>query len=727
MILTEVLLNNYLPYAKGVIIGRAIPSIDGLKPVQRRILYAMYLMGLLEGGKVKSSKIVGNTMTYHPHGDAAIYETMVRMSIGNESLNVPFIDSKGNFGKVYSKELAYAAPRYTEAKLAPICKALFGDIKNGAVDFISNFDNTEIEPTLLPVAFPNILVNPSSGIAVSTSSNIPHFGLVNVCKSTRKRIKGEINGPAELAKYIGVPEFTTGGILHTTEEGLEKLMATGKGSFKVSGTAITYPNYIEITEIPYRVSAETIINEITELVKAGELREVSSAIDNIGLEGFKIIINIKRGYNSAEVLEKLYRNTSLRSTISFNTRVILDDRCEELGVLELMDKWIEFRLQTLNRIYKFKKEKAEGKEYLLVAWEKVASDIEDVANIVVGNKQDEAIRIIGSKYGLDDVQVKNLIDNKISALTKDNVEKKLKELENLRGDIREYKEIIANDILKKNIICSELEEIEKKYGTEKRTQMGDEIIEVKNSDLKPKIDDSEVEVILTKNGYIKRLITERDNKALKLDGDQEIRRWKIKNNEHILVFTYGGECHKILVDSIDASRGNCKDKISNMLNLPDERQILLIDVAGDYSGYFNLVYPNGRGVRVLYDRVSGNRSKYKSLFEPSEVGRVWITKSDKFFMVTHRRKAAYCDLTFLSQLSNRIAFKVARVGSNDDVFGLLPEECVPDMSKINLERYMKDYCVSIGKDELWEPKGKKVEEKKETEDEEETTDSYSLL
>ena len=711
MDITKVLLTNYLPYAKGTIIGRAIPSIDGLKPAQRRILYTMFKMGLLNGKKTKSSNIVGVTMKLHPHGDMAIYETMVRMAAGNESLNVPYIESKGNFGKVYSKDLAFAAPRYTEAKLAAICSELFDGIDEGAVDFINNFDDTTQEPTLLPAKFPSILVNTSSGIAVSTSSSIPSFDLKAVCDATIGIIDGSITEVSGLMEVLGTPEFSTGGYVHANKADLEELGKTGKQSFVVSGVVTTYPNRIEINEIPYRTNAEAITEAIIEHAKSGEIKEVADVSNEIDLEGFKLTVEIKRGYNASEVLAKLCRLTTLRMSMSFITRVIIDDRCEELGIYNLIERWIEFRMATIQKMYKHKCDKERSEEHLLKAWEIIKLDIRDVANLIANKSEAEALEQLTQAYPLDLKQAEHILDMKIKMFTNDNLLKKLRELDRTRENIVNLQAVIDSDSKKSQMIVADLTRIGKKYGVKRKTHQADPIVPIgTHGETKVVVDDALVNVILTKSGYLKRLVSLKDITGFNLpDGEQEDKRWVIKNNDHVLVFTYSGEVHKILVDSIDASRNGLKDKIVNLLHIVDEKQILHIDVAGDYSSNFNIIYPNGRGMRVYYSKIAGGRNKYKSLFDAGEPGKMWLTKAEQFFMITAKKKAAYCDLKLLGVFTNRVAFKVARVGTNDRIFGIQPVDNVPDISKIDIARYNKEYCVSIGTDELWAGANRAVE------------------
>ena len=703
MDIKQVLLSNYLPYAKGTIVGRAIPSIDGLKPSQRRILFTMYKAGLINGGKTKSSNIVGQVMRYHPHGDMSIYDTMVRLSTGYEGLNVPYVESKGNFGKVYSEDLAYAAPRYTEAKLSPICREVFDGIDEDTVEFIDNFDNTLKEPTLLPVKFPSILVNPSNGIAVGLSSNIPSFSLTNVCNATIGILKGNIKTVDELMDVLGVPEFTTGGYVHADKNTLNNLGETGKGTFTISGSVTTYPDRIVIHEIPYKTTAEAIVSSIEEHVKSGELKEVVDVSDEIDLKGFRLVVMLKGRSNPKAVLSKLCRLTPIRTKVSFNTRVVINNRCEDVGLLSLLNYWIEFRTLTIERLYKYRKKIATSEEHLLKAWEMIKDDIQSVARLIVSKSEAEAKSELMSKYGLDAEQVNYIFDIKIKMFTEDNLAKKMKELNDRRNTISECNIIIGSDDEKHKIIIDDLTRIIKSYGKENKTHQAPIIVEEPEQKEEDQVDDTVVTVILTKSGFLKRLVSLKDIASYELpDGEEEVHRWAAKNSEYLAVFTYDGTVHKILVNSIDAGRGPLKDELYKLIGLPNSDTILFVDTAGDYSKYFNLVYPNGRGTRVYYNKFSGNRKKYKGLFDPCTPGNVWITFADKFFMITQKRKAAYCNLELMGMLSNRVAFKVARVNTGDHILGLQPIEKVPDIERIDLERYSKDYTVCINDDILWE-------------------------
>lgn len=704
MEVTKLLMMNYLPYAKGTIINRAIPQIDGLKPSQRRVLYTMHEMGLDKESTIraKSSRIAGQVLKYHPHGDDAVYDTMVRMSVDHEAMNVPYIDSKGNFGKVYSSSLQYANKRYTEAKLTKVASEFFKGIDENAVDFVPNFDNSDTEPVILPVSFPNILVNANKGIAVGTSSNIPCFSLKNVCNATKGILKGEITDCEQLADVLGVPEFTTGGFVHADKNSLVELAKTGYGTFTISGAVNTYTDRIIIYEIPYNTTCDDIEDAIRERAKSGELKEVSNVKNETDINGFKMTVHLKRGSNVHAVLNKLCRLTPLRNNITFKTRVIIDNKCKELGILDLLHEWIIFRRTTIRRILTYNINKKKDRRHKLSAWEKIYNRIPEVLKFLSEHKYDESREWLAKVFNMDDIQVDVIMDTKISNVTVDKAIKALSEIKEIDDEIKTLDFIINNDSEIDKKIIEDLDRIVKIYGTENKTQQADIIVPepvVREEDL---ISDEPVMVAITKKFLIKRFTTIKEMSNYSVPaGDAELMRFNIKNNDHLLVFTTSGAVHKLLVNDIDASRGGFKENIATKLGLLDTSQIIWIDAAGDYSGYFNLIYPNGKGVRVFYNRASGKRAKYIGLYKECEPGNYWVTRSNKFFMITQKRKASYCDLSNLGIISARSAFKIARVNSGDRIYGLQPLERVPNINNIDIQRYCRDYTVNIGEDQLW--------------------------
>ena len=706
MKLESLLLTNYMPYAKATIVSRAIPAIDGLKPVQRRSLYIMKDMHLDGTENAKCLRINGQVVRLHPHGDSSIYDAIVLMSTGYDGLNVPYVRSKGSFGKVYSRDLMQAFPRYTEARLEPICDELFDGLKENAVDMVDNFDGSEKEPTLLPVKFPNILVNTNSGVAVGFSSNIPSFSLKNVCTATKEVIQGKIKTPKDLSLVLGVPEFTTGGYVHANEEMLEKLCETGRGSFIISGQVERYSNKIIINEIPYNTTAEDIMDAIADRIKDGTIKGIKNVFDEIGLEGLRLVIEIKNGYTSSEVLNQLRRLTPLRTSISFRTRVIIDNRCKEIGIFDLLNTWIDFRRNTIKRIYEFRLGKYSDREHLLSTWEKIKGNVQAVAQLITSNTEEVAKALLMKNYGLDEEQVEYLLEMKVRSLTNDRANRSLKELAEVRENIANVKKVVSDDKEKDRIIIQDMDNIIAKYAKDNKTNKADALTEEDFKAPEVKISEETVTVLLTRSGYTKRLVSISELNNITTDnkyyGEDIIRRWVIKNNEHILVFDRFGTVHKLLVDNIDSSRGGLKEMLYQKAGIEKPEDMIWADSCGDYTGYFNLVFPNGRGTRVHYSRAIGKRTQYTGLYDEVAPRRYWITQEDKFFMVTSRNKASYCDLSLLGVVvRNRSAFKVARVASGDYFTRLVNWKDVPYQHMINLDKYNKDYTVSIGTDRLF--------------------------
>ena len=710
MDLARALRRNYLPYAKTVITMRAIPGIDGFKPVQRRIMYTMYIMGLLTGNKVKSQDIVGTTMRLHPNGDSSIYDAMVLMGSGREQLNVPWIESKGNFGKVYS-DIAHAAPRYTEAKLSAVSKELFDGINENAIDMVPNFDNSREEPALLPVKFPSILVNNTYGIAVGTSSCIPSFSLKSVCEATIGRLNGTINDFQTLAKALGHLEFTTGAFVHTSDRLLEHLCETGKGSFVLSSRAELYNNKIVITEIPYNTTDKAILTAISNLVKEKKITGIQEARDESGLNGLRLEIDIRKGYNSRDILKQLYNLTPLRTTISFRTKVIVDKRCKELNLMGVIDHWIKFRRDCVKRIYTYRLQKQTEKEHLLSLWDKIKDHIQEIIKMIASNTNDAAKNNLMNMYGLDDIQADFLLDMKIRNITKDKALAELEKLDKIREDIKFSTAIVTDDKAKDELIIEELREIIKTYGTESKTTPVRELTPEDTEEKKVEISSEDVVVVLTDTGYLKRLTSIKDlaGKYVSKNGDEEVRRWLIKNDSHLLVFDRFGCVHKILVDTIDTSAAQkLTDKLTDLAGVEKQSDIIWVDKCDDYSGYFNIIYPNGKGLRVYYSKAKGNRAKYKSLYDEVQPNNYWVTQEDKFFMITNREKATYVDITTLGMFSNRSAFKVARLSNGDSFKMLQPYNKVPNVGLIDLGKYHKEYTVAIRDDVLYVKEGQVV-------------------
>lgn len=701
--LSPTTIRYFMPYAKSTIIERAFCFIDGLKPVQRRALYIMFTKKLLgkDKSRSKSQAIVGRTMEIHPHGDSSIYEAIINMSNAHEGMLAPYVDGKGNFGKVYNKT-HYAHQRYTEVKLTDICECLFDEINDDAVDFVPTFDEKENEPVLLPSKFPNILVNSTAGIAVGMSANIPSFALRNVCNATIAVLEGRVKSFADLADLLGVPEFPIGGRIHTSHEMLTKLCETGEGKFKLSATMIPYKDKIVITDIPYNSKAEDIIQEATEAYKDGRLKDISEIKDNTGRQGFLMTVKLRRGADPRDVMRKLYRYTSLRNSISFKTSVIIGNRCrDQMSLLDVIEEWIKFRMEVIRRVYSFRLKNKQHDLNVAMLWPKIIDDIPRVINIIAKNGEDEAKEIIKKEYGLTDEQIEYILDLRLRQITRQRAEKAIQNLEQLKSEVKYIESLVKDDNEKKKLIIKELREIADKYGTDAKTVQEEPLTDADEAEVQAPVNDDLVTVVLTKSGCIKRLLTLRDITNFEVaPGDKEVRRWTVKNNEYMLVFTYDAAVYKVLVDDIDASRGYPKESLSAKLGISSKDNILWVDKADDYSGHFNVIYPNGKGDRVNYSRASGKRAKYIGLFEPCQPKGCLLTLADKFFLVTKRNKAAYVDLSFYEG-SNRTRFKIARISSGDGIRGVKTYDSVPFIHKIDLGKYTKGYTVSIGNDEVF--------------------------
>ena len=712
----KIILKNGLMYAKGIILDRAIPAIDGFKPSQRRVLYAMRRMNLTGGTKAKCSKIAGMTLTFHPHSDVSAYLTSVLMTDNNETYNIPYISGKGTYGKVYSRDLQPAKMRYPESGLSKVGESLFDEIKSGAVDFRPNFDNTEDEPVLLPVKFPTILVNPISGVAVAKSCVIPSFSLSRVCEATCGVIAGKITTPEELAEVLDHPEYSTGGYIHCNKELMTKLCKTGKATFTITGAVECYSDKIIVKEIPFTTTCEEIKDSIVELVNEGTLKEISDIHEGISIKGLKLEVKVKRGYNSREVLEKLYRYTKLRDKISYQIKVIKDNECiDNIGVLDLINIWLEFRHECIIKAQKKKLESLNKEIHEMEAWELINGDIKGVTDILLNNKAKKATELIEQKYGMDELQSQYLVSLRLVDITVDNMVKHIEQVKEKRESIEQVKGLI-NDPKKRGIlIMNQLLEVSNKFGKEEKTRKADILID-NGKELKRKISDEEVVLKITRNGYIKRLIGLNDIMRFECPaGDSVFRTITCRNNEYLLVFTTDGVMHKILVDDIDASRGKVTESIADKLHLEPTSKLLWVDNSGDYRGYFNLVYPNGKGERIYYEKAAGKRMKYISMYPPVQLGNVWVTQEDKFFIITARGSAAYVDSSKIGTFTSRRVFRIARIRSNDRIIGIQPLSRVPDISKIDISKYNKDYTVSIGNDVLWD--NKEIERRRQEEKE----------
>ena len=556
--ITDTLRENYMPYAMSVIVSRAIPEIDGFKPSHRKLLYTMYKMGLLNGNRTKSANIVGQTMKLNPHGDAAIYETMVRLTRGNEALLMPFVDSKGNFGKVYSRDMAYAAPRYTEAKLDAFCAELFRDIDTDAVDFVDNYDGEMKEPTLLPTTYPNILVSANTGIAVGMASNFCGFNLAEVCRTTIELIK---NPEHDILSTLPAPDFTTGGDLIYDEAEMRAIYRTGRGSFKVRAKWAynKKDNLIEITEIPYTTTIEAIIDKIAELVKNGKVREIADVRDETDLSGLKIAIDLKRGTDPEKLMAKLMKMTTLQDSFSCNFNVLIAGMPRVLGVAELLDEWTAWRTECVRRRVFFDLNKKKDKLHLLLGLRKILLDIDKSIKIIRETEEDaNVIPNLMEGFGIDKIQAEFIADIRLRNINKEYILKRTQETEALENEIKKLEEIVKSKAKIRNIIIKELEQIIKKYPSERRTRIitADNVQQFDEED---HIEDYPVLLFLTREGYFKKITPQswrmsRDHKLK--EGDEVFWTAEATNKNEIIFFANMQQAYKAHLYDFEDSKAS---------------------------------------------------------------------------------------------------------------------------------------------------------------------------
>lgn len=600
-IITDTLTKNFMPYAMSVILSRAIPEIDGLKPSHRKLLYTMYNMGLLKGGTIKSANIVGRTMQLNPHGDASIYETMVRLSRGNETLLYPFVESKGNFGKAYSKNMMYAASRYTEAKLAPICKELFDDIDKDTVDFVDNYDNTMKEPRLLPVTFPSILCNVTTGIAAGMASSIASFNLKELCETTIALIK---NPEHIVSDTLVAPDFVGGGYIIYDKEELEKIYATGRGSVKVR-SKYTYDksyNCIDITQIPPTTTSEAIIDKIIELAKANKIKEISDIRDETDLKGLKITIDLKRGVDADKLMARLYKMTPLEDSFSCNFNVLINGVPKVRGVKEILNEWIIFRLNCVKRRINFSLAKKRKQLHLLKGLSKILLDIDKAIKIIRETESEsEVIPNLMIGFGIDEIQAEYVAEIKLRHLNREYILKRIKDIENLEDDIAELETILSSKTRMKKIIITELEGVIDKYDTGRHSEIlynvSDEVVETE-----AEVADYPVTVFITEGGYAKKIRTAnlRMSGEQKLkEGDRIIESVECSNRDEILAFTNAHQVYKAKVDDFQDTKASVLGEyVPSKLDMEEKEEVSYIAVFSEYKGYMIFVFENGKIAKV---------------------------------------------------------------------------------------------------------------------------------
>ncbi len=600
-IITDTLTKNFMPYAMSVILSRAIPEIDGLKPSHRKLLYTMYNMGLLKGSTIKSANIVGRTMQLNPHGDASIYETMVRLSRGNESLLYPYVESKGNFGKAYSKNMMYAASRYTEAKLAPICKELFDDIDKDTVDFVDNYDNTMKEPRLLPVTFPSILCNVTTGIAAGMASSIASFNLKEVCETVIALMK---NPEHVISDTLIAPDFVGGGYVIYDKQEFEKIYATGRGSVKIR-SKYTYDksyNCIDITEIPPTTTSEAIIDKIIELVKANKIKEISDIRDETDLKGLKITIDLKRGTEPDRLMARLYKMTPLEDSFACNFNVLINGVPKVRGVAELLDEWIKFRLACVTRRINFSLTKKRKQLHLLKGLSKILLDIDKAIKIVRETESEtEVVPNLMIGFGIDEIQAEYVAEIKLRHLNREYILKRIKDIEVLEDEIADLEKTLSSKTRMKKIIIAELENVMNKYDNGRRSEILYDVPE-DEADTESDIPDYPVTVFITAGGYAKKIRTAnlRMSGEQKLkEGDTIIETVECSNKDEILAFSNKAQVYKAKVDDFQDTKASVLGEyVASKLNMEEEEETSYIAVFSEYKGYMVFVFENGKIAKV---------------------------------------------------------------------------------------------------------------------------------
>jgi len=633
--IVETLKVNYMPYAMSVIVSRAIPEIDGLKPSHRKLLYTMYKMGLLNGAKTKSANVVGQTMKLNPHGDMAIYETMVRLTTGNGALLHPLIESKGNFGRVYSRDMKFAAPRYTEVKLAEISSELFRDIDKDTVDFTDNYDGTMKEPVLLPTVFPNILVNPNQGIAVGMASNICSFNLKEVCEATIAYIK---NDNVDFIEYLKAPDFSTGGDLIYNEKELRNIYETGRGSFKVRARYRfdKANNCIEIYEIPYTTTSEAIIDSIAELVKNGKIKDISDVRDETDLNGLKIALDIKRSTDPDALMNKLFKLTPLEDSFGCNFNILINGKPQVLGIKGILDCWIEFRMMCIRRQTAFDIRKKSERLHLLEGLAKILLDIDKAIRIIRGTEKDEqVVPNLMNGFGIDQAQAEFIAEIKLRNLNKEYIIRQTSNIEALKAEIADLEDIYNKESRVLDIICRQLKEISKKYGQPRKTGIiNEQHIEVVTEEVM--IEDYNVKLFLTVQGYLKKIPLT----SLRASGDQKlkeedeiIQETEARNKSELILFSNRCVAYKLKVHEInDCKTSMLGEYLENILEMGDGERIIYMVATDDYSGYMLFSFENGKCAKIplsSYETKTNRKKLINAYSDESPLCDIRFLKEDR--------------------------------------------------------------------------------------------------
>ena len=654
--ITDTLETNYMPYAMSVIVSRAIPEIDGFKPSHRKLLYTMYKMGLLNGARTKSANIVGQTMRLNPHGDAAIYDTMVRLSKGYGALLHPFVDSKGNFGKVYSRDMAWAASRYTEAKLSAICAELFRDIDSDTVDFIDNYDNTMKEPALLPTTFPNILVSANQGIAVGMASQLCGFNLGEVCDTTIAYLK---NPDCDLTETLLAPDFPTGGEVICDVDALREIYSTGRGGVKVRARwrYDKKENLIEVYEIPYTTTTEAIMDKVAELIKAGKVKEITDMRDETDLNGLKLTIDLKRGTDPDKLMQKLMKSTTLQDTMSCNFNVLIAGMPRVMGVRELLDEWCAWRTECVRRRVYFVMSKKKDKLHLLKGLKRILLDIDKAIKIIRETEAEaDVVPNLMIGFGIDQVQAEYVAEIKLRNINKEYILKRVEETSALQDEIEDLEDILARPARVKKIIVAELEDVRKKYAEPRRTGIvyGHEVEEYTEETT---VDDYAVSVFLSREGYFKKITPAslRMNAEQKYkEGDALAQSFETSNAAEVMFFTDRCQVYKSRLSDFDDTKASALgDYLPARLGMDEGESVVYMVLPGDYRGWMLFFFENGKAAKVELSayRTTSNRRKLTGAY------------SDKSPLRTALCLREDCELAVYSTEPRVLVFSTALLGS----------------------------------------------------------------
>ena len=632
---SETLEVNYMPYAMSVIVSRAIPEIDGFKPSHRKLLYTMYKMGLLTGGRTKSANIVGQTMRLNPHGDAAIYETMVRLARGNETLLHPFVDSKGNFGKVYSRDMAYAASRYTEAKLDPICAELFRDIDSDTVDMVDNYDATMKEPSLLPTTFPNVLVSANQGIAVGMASNICSFNLKEVCDTTIALMK---NPDHDILETLPGPDFSTGAELLYDEATTREIYSTGRGSFRLRAKwrYVKEGSLIEITEIPYSTATEVIMDKVAELIKAGKIREIADMRDETDLGGLKLTIDLKRGVDPDKLMQKLFRMTPLQDSFACNFNILIAGMPRVMGIGEILSEWTAWRMDCVKRRLYFQVQKKRERLHLLKGLERILMDIDKAIAIIRETELDsEVVPNLMIGFGIDEIQANFVAEIKLRNINKEYILKQTKATSQLEQEIAEMEETLSSPRKLKNVIIKELQQVSEKYGQPRKTEILYNVEEAEPEKEEDETPDYPVTAFVSNGGYLKKITAQ----SLRMSGEQKFKEGdslaysvETTNRAEMLVFTDKFQCYKSRLSDFEDSKASLLgDYLPQKLGMDAGENVLQVIFPGDGRGFVLFFFENGKVAKVPLSayETKTNRKKLTGAFsDKSPVVKIFSLGAD---------------------------------------------------------------------------------------------------